>query len=45
VFIASIIMAIALLIEAVSTSEASVKFYQTTRRIVPEDSHLLVLVA
>jgi hypothetical protein len=26
--------------EAVSTSETSVNFYQTTRRNIPEDSHL-----
>jgi hypothetical protein len=26
--------------EAVSTSETSVNFYQTTRRYNPEDSHL-----
>jgi hypothetical protein len=31
---------IALMIEAVSTSETSVNFYQTTRRDNPEDSHL-----
>jgi hypothetical protein len=27
--------------EAVSTSQTSVIFYQTTRRKIPEDSHLL----
>jgi hypothetical protein len=27
--------------EAESTSEASVTFYQTTRRNIPKDSHLL----
>jgi hypothetical protein len=27
--------------EAVSTSETSVNFYQTTRRNIPEDSHLV----
>jgi hypothetical protein len=32
---------IALMMEAVSTSETSVKFYQTTRRNNPEDSHLM----
>jgi hypothetical protein len=32
--------AIALMMEAVSTSETSVKFYQTTRRNNLEDSHL-----
>jgi hypothetical protein len=30
----------ALMIEAASTSETSVNFYQTTRRYNPEDSHL-----
>jgi hypothetical protein len=30
----------ALMIEAVSTSETSVNFYQTTRRNIPENSHL-----
>jgi hypothetical protein len=29
-----------LMVEAVSTSEASVNFYQTTWRNEPEDSHL-----
>jgi hypothetical protein len=29
----------ALMIEAASTSETSVNFYQTTRRNIPEDSH------
>jgi hypothetical protein len=32
--------AIALLAEAAITSETSVNFYQTTRRNIPEDSHL-----
>jgi hypothetical protein len=31
---------IALMMEAVSTSETSVNFYQTTRRYNPEDSYL-----
>jgi hypothetical protein len=31
---------IALILEAVSTPETSVNFYQTTRRYNPEDSHL-----
>jgi hypothetical protein len=31
---------IALMMQAVSTSETSVNFYQTTRRNIPEDSHL-----
>jgi hypothetical protein len=30
---------IALMMEAASTSETSVRFYQTTRRINPKDSH------
>jgi hypothetical protein len=34
-------MTIALMMEAVSTSEMSVNFYQTTRRKILEDSHLL----
>jgi hypothetical protein len=38
---ASIISAmIALMMEASSTFETSVKFYQTTRRNIPENSHL-----
>jgi hypothetical protein len=32
---------IALMMEAASTSETLVNFYQTTRRYNPEDSHLL----
>jgi hypothetical protein len=32
--------AMALMMEAVSTSETSVNFYQTTRRSIPKDSHL-----
>jgi hypothetical protein len=31
---------IALMMEAANTSETSVNFYQTTRRNIPEDSHL-----
>jgi hypothetical protein len=31
---------IVLMIEAANTSETSVNFYQTTRRNIPEDSHL-----
>jgi hypothetical protein len=31
---------IALMMEAVSTSKTSVSLYQTTRRNIPEDSHL-----
>jgi hypothetical protein len=38
VLAASII--IALMMEAVSASETSVNFYETTRRNLPEDSHL-----
>jgi hypothetical protein len=34
------VMETALLMEAASTSETSVKFYHTTRRNNPEDSHL-----
>jgi hypothetical protein len=37
---ASIIRSIALMMEAASTSETSVNFYQTTRHNNPEDSHL-----
>jgi hypothetical protein len=33
---------IAPMMEAVSTSETSAKFYETTRRNIPEDSHLLL---
>jgi hypothetical protein len=41
VLAASIIRAIiALMMEAASTSETSVNFYQTLRRNNPEDSHL-----
>jgi hypothetical protein len=40
VLAASIIMAIALIMVAASTSETSVSFYQTARRNIPEDSHL-----
>jgi hypothetical protein len=36
----SIIRAIALIMEAASTSETSVNFYQTTLLNNPEDSHL-----
>jgi hypothetical protein len=31
---------ITLMMEAVTSSETSVTFYQTTRRNIPEDSHL-----
>jgi hypothetical protein len=37
---ASIIIFIDLMMEAVSTSETSVNFYETTRHNIPEDSHL-----
>jgi hypothetical protein len=33
-------MTIALMMEAASTSETSVNFYQTTRRNNPEESHV-----
>jgi hypothetical protein len=32
------------MMEAVSTSETSVSFYETTRHNIPEDSHLLVML-
>jgi hypothetical protein len=35
-----ILWAMALVMEAVSTSETSVNFYETTRRNIPKDSHL-----
>jgi hypothetical protein len=41
VLTASIISAVALMMEAVSTSEISVSFYETTRRNIAEDGHLL----
>jgi hypothetical protein len=34
------VFCIALMMEAVSASETSVNFYQTTRRYNPDDSHL-----
>jgi hypothetical protein len=44
VFAASIIRAIiALMVEAASTSEMSVNFYQTAGRKNPEDNHLSTL--
>jgi hypothetical protein len=33
---------IALMMEAVRTSETSVNFYQTTRRNIPEENHLQI---
>jgi hypothetical protein len=33
-------MVIAVMMEAASSSETSINFYQTTRRNNPEDSHL-----
>jgi hypothetical protein len=33
---------IALMMEAASTTETSASFYQTARRINPEDSHLVI---
>jgi hypothetical protein len=35
----------ALMMEAVSTSDTSVNFYQTTQRNIPEDSHLFIFAA
>jgi hypothetical protein len=35
---------IALMMEAVSSSETSVSVYQTTRRKIPEDSHLFLQI-
>jgi hypothetical protein len=35
---------LALMMQAVSTSETSVNFYQTTWRNIPEDSHLLAKI-
>jgi hypothetical protein len=40
VLVASIIKAIALMMEAASTSETQTVFYQTTQRNSPQDSHL-----
>jgi hypothetical protein len=37
------VLTIALMMEAASTSETSVNFYQTTRRNNPKDSHLHTL--
>jgi hypothetical protein len=37
----SVVELIAMMMEAESTSETSVNFYQTTRRNIPEDSHFL----
>jgi hypothetical protein len=34
---------ITLMLEAVSTFETSVNFYQTSRRNIPEDSHLQII--
>jgi hypothetical protein len=34
---------VAVMMEAAGTSETSVNFYQTTRRNIPEDSHLQIL--
>jgi hypothetical protein len=39
-YLCDITQVIALLYEAVSTSETSVNFYHTTQRNIPEDSHL-----
>jgi hypothetical protein len=35
-----ILMIIALMMETSGTSEMALNFYQTTRRSIPEDSHL-----
>jgi hypothetical protein len=43
VLAASIIRALTM--EAISTSVTSVNFYQTTRRNIPEDSHLHLVIA
>jgi hypothetical protein len=40
--LSDIYMAIALMMEAVSTSETSVNLCETARRSIPEDSHLQV---
>jgi hypothetical protein len=37
--------AIALMMEAASTTETSATFYQTTRRYNSEDSHLQILIS
>jgi hypothetical protein len=39
-FAVSIVRVMALMMEAASTSETLVKFYQTTQRNIPEDNHL-----
>jgi hypothetical protein len=36
------IRGIALMMEAVSTSEMSVNFYETTRRNIPEDNRAMI---
>jgi hypothetical protein len=36
---------IVLMTEAVSKSETSVNFYETTQRNIPEDSHIFLLAA
>jgi uncharacterized integral membrane protein len=40
-----IIIIVALMMEAVNTSETSVSFYQTTQCNIPEDSHLQILIS
>jgi hypothetical protein len=37
------VLRIALMMETASSFETSVNFYQTTRRNIPEDSHLYVV--
>jgi hypothetical protein len=39
-YVSIIRAAIALMVEAAGTSETSVNFYQTTRRNIPENSHV-----
>jgi hypothetical protein len=45
VLAASIISIIALMMEAAITSEASVNFYHTTRRNIPEQTVTFILAA
>jgi hypothetical protein len=40
IFWGCLLQGIALMMEAASTTETSVNFYETTRRNIPEDSHL-----
>jgi hypothetical protein len=43
IFFSVYVAIIALMMEAASTSETSVNFYQTTRRNIPGDSHLQIV--